>query len=55
MKVRVSWEFDVDVEDLDPKFVDIPGHAKDLAKIELASLLYKNELTADDFEYAAVI
>lgn len=51
MKVKVIWEFDVDTTDLDPKFVDIPGQAKDLTKRELQCCLDKNELCADDFEY----
>lgn len=55
MIVRVTWEFDADIDDLDPKFVDIYGHAKDLAKLELAYLLEHKHLTADDFEYAVVM
>lgn len=52
MKVLVTWEFEVDVSDLDPKFVDIPGLAKDLTKQELNLLLTSGELSADDFDYA---
>lgn len=55
MKVKVTWEFEADVSDCDPKFVDIPGLAKDAAHNELEYLLANNELTADDFEYVVVI
>jgi hypothetical protein len=49
------WEFDADVEDLDPKQVDIYGLAKDLTKNELAYLIIHSELTVDDFEYSVVV
>lgn len=55
MKVLVMWEFDADVEGYDPKFVDIPGLAKDLAKHELASQIVNDDITVDDFEYLVVI
>ena len=55
MKVLVMWEFDVDVEDFDPKCIDIPGLAKDLTKQELASQIINGDLTVDDFEYSVVI
>lgn len=55
MKVRVTWEFDVDTDDFDPKSVDIPGLAKDLTKKELTYLLERGLLDADDFEYCVVI
>ena len=55
MKVRVTWEFDADVEDLDPKHVDIYGLAKDLAKHELEYLLLHDSLMADDLEYSVVV
>lgn len=55
MKVRVMWEFDADVEEFDPKSVDICGLAKDLAKNELAHLIIHSELTVDDFEYSVVV
>jgi hypothetical protein len=55
MKVLVMWEFDADVKDYDPKFVDIPGLAKDLTKNELASQIVNGDLTVDDFEYLVVI
>ena len=53
MKVRAVWEFEADVEDLDPKQVDIPGVAKDSARCELMYMLRKRELIADDFEFIA--
>ena len=55
MKVRVTWEFEADVEDFDPKFVDICGMAKELTKNELAHLILHDELTVDDFEYSVVV
>ena len=55
MKVIAVWEFDADVEDIDPKHVDIPGLAKDLTKIELAHLLNNRDLSASDFSYAVML
>lgn len=55
MKVRVIWEFDADVTDIDPKFVNIPELAKDLTKQELTYLLDHNMIDADDFEYVVTI
>lgn len=51
MKVIVSWEFEVDTSDFDPKFVDVPGLAIDLTKREFGSLLESGELSADDFDF----
>lgn len=51
MKVRAIWEFEVDTDDFDPKFVNVRGLAEDLTKAEVANLLAKNELAADDFSY----
>lgn len=55
MIVRVIWEFDADVENLDSKYVDLPGLARDLTKLELASLMQSGDITVDDFEYSVVI
>jgi hypothetical protein len=54
MKVQAIWEFDADVEELDSKFVDKVGLAKDLTERELAYLLSHNSISADDFEYSVV-
>jgi hypothetical protein len=54
MIVRAIWEFDADVEDFDPEFINIVGLAKDSAKRELAYVLERNELSAEDFEYEVV-
>lgn len=51
MLVKVIWEFDADVEDFDPEFVNIVGLAKDSAKREMQYVLDNNKLCADDFEY----
>ena len=51
MLVKAIWEFEADVEEFDPKCIDIVGLAKDSAKREMRILLEKNELSADDFEY----
>lgn len=51
MIVKAIWEFDADVNDFDPEFVNIVGLAKDSAKRDLADLLKNNILCADDFEY----
>ncbi len=52
MKVKAIWEFDVDVEGLDPEQIDIPGVAKDVTRCELACLLKKQDIVADDFTYS---
>ena len=54
MKVRATWEFEVDTADFDPKHVDIPGLAKDVARNELRDLMLKKEISADDFTYEIV-
>lgn len=54
IKVQAIWEFEVDAEDFDPKFVDVRGFAADLTKAELADLLEKKELSAEDFDYKIV-
>ncbi len=51
MKVKAVWEFEADVEDLDGEFVDKGGLAKDLTRLELAVLLDKHDISADDFKY----
>lgn len=51
MKVRAAWEFEVDTECFDSKFVDVEGLAKDLTKAEMKSLLDNNELSEEDFTY----
>lgn len=51
MRVKAIWEFDVDVEDIDPKFVDIKGFAEDSARMELKYLLKQGNIETDDFNY----
>ena len=51
MKVTVSWEFEVDISDFDPKFVDVPGLAVELTQQELDYLLTHGKLSVDDFNY----
>lgn len=51
MKVKVIWEFDVDTDDFDPEFVDIPGLAKDLTMREVDYLLNHYMFTAYSFKY----
>lgn len=51
MKVKIIWEFEANVEDFDPKYVDIKGLAKFLARRELDFLLQNEDLQADDFDY----
>ncbi len=55
MKVRATWEFEVDTDDIDPKFVDVTGLAKDLTQQELAFMIEHGLLSADDFEYSVVV
>lgn len=51
MKVKAVLEFDADVSDIFPEYVDVEGFAKDLTKRELADLISNSALSADDFEY----
>ena len=51
MKVRAVWEFEVDIEDLDEKFVDIKGLAQDLTQREMADMLQRQSISAEDFTY----
>ena len=55
MKVRAVWEFDADVSDIDPKQIDIPGLAKDLAENELRHMIKNNLVTIEEFEFSVVI
>ena len=55
MKVRATWEFEVDTDDIDPKFVDVTGLVKDLTQQELTFMLEHGLLSADDFEYSVVV
>jgi hypothetical protein len=54
MKVRATWEFEVDEKDFDPKFVEVEELAIYLTEKELEYLLSHNELKAKDFEYEVV-
>jgi hypothetical protein len=54
MRVKAVWEFEVDTEDFDPKFVDIEGLAKDLTQREMEYLLEHKEISAEDFSYEVV-
>lgn len=59
MIVRAIWEIDIDVDGLDPKFVDIEGFAKSMAETEMDFLLRgipslenpEPKITCGDFEY----
>jgi hypothetical protein len=51
MRVIVSLEYDVDIEGLDPKFVDIEGFAKNEAKRMLEDDIINGLVTPDDFDY----
>lgn len=54
MLVKVTWEFDADVEDFDPRCVDIEEIAKDSAKREMEFMIDNNDITAEDFSYEVV-
>lgn len=54
IKVQAVWEFEADVADYDPKFVDLQGLAIDSTQRELVDLLEKKELSAEDFTYKIV-
>lgn len=51
MKVRAIWEFEADVEEFDPEFIDVKGLAEDSTKRELQYLINHGKLSADDFNY----
>lgn len=51
MKIKAIWEFDVDVSDILPEYVDVEGFAIDLAKNELNNLMCNFEISAEDFKY----
>lgn len=51
MIIKAVWEMDVDVSDISPEHVNIEELAKDLAKREIANLISKHDLSADDFMY----
>lgn len=51
MRVIVSLEYDIDIEGLDPKFVDIEGFAKDEAKRMFEDDLKNEAFEAEDFDY----
>ena len=51
LKVKATWEFEVNTEDLSEEFVDIKGLAKDLTQREMGNLLQNQEIAADDFSY----
>lgn len=54
MKVKAIWEFDADVSDISSEYIDVEGWAKQLTKDELHSMLIRNELCGDDFQYEVV-
>ena len=55
MKVRVTWELEVDVSNYDPKHVDILALAHDLTQTELAHQIMYGELNLDELEYSVVV
>lgn len=51
MRVIVNLEYEVDIEGLDPEFIDIEGFAKDEAKRMLEDDLKNQAFEAEDFDY----
>lgn len=51
IKVKATWEFEVDTEDFSEEFVDVKGLAKDLTQREMGNLLQNQEIAAEDFSY----
>ena len=49
--VKAVWEFEVDTKDFDPRFVDVNGQAKELAKRELDYLILNEEIGVSDFDF----
>lgn len=50
IKTRFVFEFEVDVEDFDPKYIDIEGMAKDLTIEELKSLFLNGDISAEEID-----
>ena len=50
IEVRLVFDFEADVSDLDQKYVDLRGLAKESALRELKSQLDLWEITEEDFE-----
>ena len=49
--VKVCFEFETDVSDVDTEFVDVEGFSKELAENELAYLIENNKLSTKDFSF----
>ena len=52
--VRATWEFDVDVSDILPEYVDVDGLVVHLTKMELRWLIRNSKISVDDFRYEIV-
>lgn len=52
--VRATWEFDVDVSDILPDYVDVEGLVVHLTKMELRWLIRNSKISVDDFKYEIV-
>ena len=52
--VKVSYEYEIDISMLDPKFVDINGFAIEYAQRCMTSDLKDRIITAADFDYEIV-
>lgn len=52
--VRSYWDFNADVSDVDPEYVDVKGLALELSKRELQYLLEHSKISADDFNQEVV-
>ena len=50
MKVKVVWECDIDVSDLDEKYVDIKGFAMDEAKRFFMDEVLNKGINSDDLD-----
>lgn len=56
MKVESKYVFHFypDTSDLDPKFVNVKGAAKDMAAAELAYMLEHGDITVEDFDFKVI-
>ena len=52
--VRAVWEFEVDVSDILPEYVDVEGLVVHLTKMELRWLIRNGKISVDDFKYEIV-
>lgn len=54
VKAEYVFEFEPDTSDIDERYVDKAGISEEWAREELKSMLDKNEITTDDFDFTVI-